>query len=168
MSSAAGGTAHTAFVVAKVHARLRANRWTVATGESVTGGLVVASLIDAPGASETVRGGIVAYATELKSSLLGVDAELLAAMGPVDVGVAEAMALGARTVVGASVGVGVTGVAGPDSQGGSPVGTVHVACVTPSVAACRVRSYSFSGGRAEVRAQATASALALLAECLDT
>lgn len=166
MTEARSQQANVAFVLAKVHARLRARGWTVATGESVTGGLVVASLIDAPGASDNVRGGIVAYGTDLKASLLGVDPQLLASVGPVAAGVAEAMARGASSALSATIGLAVTGVAGPDPQGGTPVGTVHVACFIQPQAACEVRSQAFAGSRASIRNQAMVAAIELLAECL--
>ena len=100
---------------------------TVAVAESLTGGLVVAALVGVPGASKVVRGGVVAYMTDLKASLLGVDEALLARVGPVDPDVAAAMARGVAVRLGADYGVATTGVAGPDPQDGHPVGEVHVA-----------------------------------------
>jgi nicotinamide-nucleotide amidase len=111
--------------------RLRAADLTVATAESLTGGLLAALLTEVPGASAVVRGGLVVYATELKASLAGVDAELLDQRGPVDPDVALALADGARAVCGAAIGVGLTGVAGPEPQRGVPVGTVFVAVTGP-------------------------------------
>ncbi|GAA0317097.1 nicotinamide-nucleotide amidohydrolase family protein [Kineococcus aurantiacus] len=99
---------------------------TVATAESLTGGLLCATLVDVPGASAVVRGGVVAYATELKASVLGVPADALARTGPVDGFVAEQMARGARAVLGADVGVATTGVAGPGPADGFPAGTVFL------------------------------------------
>ena len=107
--------------------RMRSSDLTVATAESLTGGLLAALLTEVPGASAVVRGGVVVYATDLKASLAGVDAQLLDARGPVDPQVALALADGTRTVCGTTVGVGLTGVAGPDPQDGRPVGTVFVA-----------------------------------------
>lgn len=100
---------------------------TVAAAESLTGGLLTAMLTAVPGASEVVRGALVVYATDLKHSLAGVDADLLASRGPVDPDVALALARGVRSVCGATVGVGLTGVAGPDQQHGIAVGTWYVA-----------------------------------------
>src|SRR4051812_4003327 len=97
---------------------------TVATAESLTGGLVCAALTDVPGASAVVRGGVVSYATDLKASVLGVDEHVLAAGGAVQARVAREMALGVAQLCGADLGVGTTGVAGPDPQDGQPVGTV--------------------------------------------
>jgi nicotinamide-nucleotide amidase len=100
---------------------------TLAVAESLTGGLVAAALTDVPGSSVAFRGGIVAYATELKAELLGVDAAMLAAHGPVYPAVAAAMAAGVRDRLGATVGAATTGVAGPGPQDGQPAGTVHIA-----------------------------------------
>jgi nicotinamide-nucleotide amidase len=104
---------------------------TVAVAESLTGGLVVAELVSVPGASAVVLGGVVAYDTELKRTVLGVDGDLLAEHGPVHPEVAEQMADRVRRVLAvdgrdADVGLATTGVAGPDSQGGHPPGTVYL------------------------------------------
>ncbi|MDY0909244.1 CinA family protein [Microbacterium sp. CFBP9034] len=125
--------------------------WTIGTAESLTGGLVVASLIDVPGASAHVRGGVVAYATDLKHTTLGVDRALLQAVGPVHADVAQAMAEAARRVLGADVGVATTGVAGPDPQDGQPVGTVFTAVATP--AGSTVAALRLHGTRDEIRAE---------------
>lgn len=100
---------------------------TVAAAESLTAGLLTATLTEIPGASAVVRGGIVCYATDIKSELLGVDRSLLAEMGPVDEEVACQLARGVRRRCHASLGIGVTGVAGPDPQGGRAPGTVFAA-----------------------------------------
>jgi nicotinamide-nucleotide amidase len=97
---------------------------TIAVAESLTGGLLVAELIAVPGASVVVRGGVVAYATELKAQLLGVDAELLAASGPIDPEVVRQMAAGVRERLGADIGMATTGAAGPDPQDGHAPGEV--------------------------------------------
>lgn len=104
---------------------------TIAVAESLTGGMLVADLIGVAGASSTVLGGIVAYDTRLKHSLLGVDAELLAERGAVDSAVAEQMADRVRRACAADgraadVGLSTTGVAGPDPQDGHAVGTVFL------------------------------------------
>jgi nicotinamide-nucleotide amidase len=97
---------------------------TIAVAESLTGGLLVAELIGVPGASVVVRGGVVAYATELKAELLGVDAALLAASGPIHPEVAKQMAAGVRDRLGADIGMATTGAAGPDPQDGHQPGEV--------------------------------------------
>ncbi|WP_144711144.1 CinA family protein [Curtobacterium pusillum] len=112
-------------------AALTARGETVAVAESLTGGLVVATLVGVPGASAVVRGGVVAYATPIKHELLGVSADLLASNGAVDPEVARQMASGVRRALAvdgdpATWGISTTGVAGPDPQDGQPVGTVFV------------------------------------------
>lgn len=103
----------------------------VAVAESLTGGLLGAELTDVAGSSETFAGGVIAYETRLKHELLGVSAELLEARGAVDPEVAVQMAEGARKRLGAFYGLAVTGVAGPASQDGKPVGTVHIGVSSP-------------------------------------
>jgi nicotinamide-nucleotide amidase len=110
-----------------VHGLLAERGATVAVAESLTGGLLGAELTAMPGSSATFAGGVIAYATPLKHSLLGVPEDLLAAHGAVHPEVAAAMARGVRERLGASYGLAVTGVAGPEPQDGQPVGTVHVA-----------------------------------------
>jgi nicotinamide-nucleotide amidase len=135
-------------------ATLRDRGLTVAVAESLTGGMVVAELIVVPGASAVVLGGVVAYNTELKHTILGVDAELLAEHGPVHAEVAEQMADRVRSVLAvggrpADVGLATTGVAGPDPQGGHPVGTVYVGiAIGESVRSLRL---SLPGDRETVR-----------------
>ncbi|RLV57029.1 nicotinamide-nucleotide amidohydrolase family protein [Aeromicrobium phragmitis] len=141
---------------------LRSRGATVATGESLTGGLVCAALVDVPGASDVVRGGIVAYQAELKTSLLGVPAELIAERGTVDPDVAAALARGARSRCGATYGVGTTGVAGPGPSEGKPQGAVFVAVVGPDDRA-QIEELTLDGDRAEVRRGAVAAALSALA-----
>lgn len=156
-------TGRAADAAARVVAGLTAAGRTVAVAESLTGGAVVEALVAVPGASACVRGGVVAYATDLKASLLGVPTALLDAVGPVDPEVALAMARGVRTGLGADVGAATTGVAGPDPQGGHAPGTFHVAVVSPEAEV--VRSAAVGAlGRAEVRAAARDALLALLVE----
>ncbi|WP_374940942.1 CinA family protein [Microbacterium sp. zg.Y1084] len=149
--------------------RLRELGWTVGVAESLTGGLVIASLVAVAGASAVVRGGIVAYATDLKQTLLGVDPVLLEAHGPVHERVARQMARGVRTAVGdpgqpADIGIATTGIAGPDSPDGQPVGTVHIA-VSTSLGS-RVESLHLEGDREEIRAAAALRAISLALEAL--
>lgn len=143
-------------------ARLTAAGQTVAVAESLTGGLVAAALTEIAGASIVVRGGVIAYATDLKAQVLGVDEVLLAQVGAVDADVAEQMASGVRSLMGATYGVATTGVAGPDQADGKPVGTVYVAVVGPG--SSRVKALSLSGDRGDVRAHSVLAVLALLAE----
>ena len=145
-------------------AALGARGWSLAVAESLTGGLVSATLVDVPGASTVLRGAVVAYATDLKGTLLDVDGGLLAARGAVDPDVAAAMARGVRARLGADVGLATTGVAGPDAQDGKPPGTVHVAVSTPD--GSTVRSLRLTGDRATVRARSVDAVLALAVEIL--
>ena len=137
---------------------------TLAVAESLTGGALGAALVAVPGVSATFRGGVIAYATELKSELLGVDADQLAKQGPVDPDVAVAMAVGVRERLGATWGLATTGVAGPDPQDGHPPGVFFVALAGPD--GSRVKALALDGDRAAVRAAAVAAALALLRTAL--
>ena len=135
---------------------------TVATAESLTAGLVSARLADVPGASALLRGGVVAYASDVKADVLGVGAALLAAGGAVQAEVAVSMARGAARLLGASCAVATTGVAGPAEQDGRAVGTVFVAVDDAAGGAPVVREHRFAGDRAAVRAAATVAAVTLL------
>ncbi|MGI6875055.1 CinA family protein [Amycolatopsis sp. 3B14] len=137
---------------------------TVATAESLTAGLVTATLTEVPGSSAVVRGGLVVYATDLKAKLAGVDPALLAAHGAVHPEVAAQLAEGARERCGADWGLGLTGVAGPDPQDGVDPGTVHIGLAGP--AGRDVRTHWFEGDRAAVRRAAVTAALDLLGEHL--
>lgn len=148
---------------AAVH-RLVERRETLATAESLTGGLVAATVVEIPGVSAVYRGGLVVYATDLKSSLAGVPADLLAGRGPVDPDVALALAGGARDRCGAHWGVATTGVAGPDPQNGKPVGLVYVAVSGPLGAA--VRELKLKGNRSVIRTESVIAVLSLLSDTL--
>jgi nicotinamide-nucleotide amidase len=159
-------SASTGVDVAALLDRFRRAAATIAVAESLTGGLVTAALTDVAGASVTVRGGLVVYATDLKATLANVPQGLLAERGPVDGDVALALARGVRARLRATVGLGVTGVAGPDAQDGVAVGTVFLAVSGPESETLAERQ--FQGGRAEIREQAVAVALRLLErESLD-
>ena len=146
---------------AEVVAALAAAGTSIATAESLTGGLLCAALVDVPGASAVVRGGVVAYATELKADLLGVQREALARTGPVDGLVAEQMARGARARLGADVGVSTTGVAGPGPADGFPAGTAFVGVAADWVeGGARHVLLRVEGDRPVVRAGVVTAALA--------
>ncbi|MCF7553365.1 competence/damage-inducible protein A [Pseudonocardia sp. WMMC193] len=135
---------------------------TVATGESCTGGMVAARLVDRAGSSAYVNGGVVAYSNEAKTALLGVPAEMIAEHGAVSPEVARALADGARERFGASIGVGVTGVAGPG--GGTeakPVGYVCF-CVTTADGQVITRDPVLPGSRGDIRERSTDLAMHLL------
>ncbi|GIF18475.1 nicotinamide-nucleotide amidase [Actinoplanes tereljensis] len=138
---------------------------TLATAESLTGGLVAATIVEIPGVSAVFRGGLVVYATELKAVLAGVSPTLLAERGPVDPDVALALAAGARERCGADWGVSTTGVAGPDPQDGKAVGLVYVAVAGPTGA--QVRELKLEGNRAVIRTESVTAVLSLLSEKLQ-
>jgi nicotinamide-nucleotide amidase len=147
-------------VAGEVIAALRRHGLTIAVAESLTGGLLVSELISVPGASAVVRGGVVAYATELKATLLGVDAGLLADAGPIHPDVARGMADGVRTRLGAAVGISTTGVAGPDPQDGHAPGEVWLGfAVGAEVTAVGL---SLGGDRAAIRRDTVTESLSRL------
>jgi nicotinamide-nucleotide amidase len=142
-----------------VGAMLRDRRLTIAAAESCTGGLLLSRLTDIAGSSDYVLGGVVVYSNLLKTGLAGVAPPLIEAHGAVSEPVAAALADGVRERTGASLGLGITGIAGPG--GGTtdkPVGTVAIALCGDGVEP-RVRTFSFFGGRPQVKFQATQAAL---------
>jgi nicotinamide-nucleotide amidase len=145
---------------------LRERRLTFAAAESCTGGMMLARLTDVPGSSEYIAGGAVVYSNDLKTTLAGVPADLIAAHGAVSEPVAVALAEGIRDRSGAEVAAGITGIAGPG--GGTPqkpVGTVAIAVVAPGKPA-HVRTFVFPGARAMVRLSATQAALDMVRRIL--
>ncbi|TPW76505.1 CinA family protein [Schumannella soli] len=157
--------------VADLGAELVDRALTTAVAESLTGGLVVAELVSVPGISAVLHGGVVAYATPLKRDVVGVDGDLLAREGAVHPGVAAQLAERVRTALAvdgipARVGLGTTGVAGPDPQDGQAVGTVFVAVALDD--RTEVRELALAGDRAAIRRGAVEAVLALLDEVLVT
>jgi nicotinamide-nucleotide amidase len=145
-----------------VAARLVARGLTFGVAESLTGGLIASRLVNVPGASAWFRGGVVAYHEQVKFDVLGVPT------GPVVTeSAAAAMAEGARAITGADVGLGITGVAGPDDQDGVAPGTVFVGLVLPGRAP-ETREIRVPGDRERVRQYAAISALDLVRRALDT
>jgi PncC family amidohydrolase len=149
-------------LAARVVPALQERGLTLAVAESLTGGLVMATLTEIPGASGVLRGGPVVYATDTKTSELDVDAELLASRGPVDPGVAEAMASGVRARWQADLGLATTGVAGPERQAGHPVGEVYVAVADSDGALVVPCDLGEAGSREAIRLQAVTRALETL------
>jgi nicotinamide-nucleotide amidase len=145
---------------------LRSRSWTIATAESCTGGLLAGRLTELAGSSDYVLGGLVVYSNEAKATLAGVDPTLIARVGAVSVEVAEALADGARARVGADVGVGITGIAGPG--GGTaekPVGLVCFSVAGPDGSRI-TRSTNLPGGRADIRDRSTTIAMHLVRRLL--
>lgn len=138
---------------------------TLATAESLTGGLIGAAVTSVPGASAVYLGGLITYATDLKARLGGVPTDLLAANGPVSAQTAAAMAAGVRRATGADWGVAATGVAGPDPQDGHVPGEVWLGLAQPG-GAVRTLRVDAAGDRQAVRSAAVAAALGLLEDAL--
>jgi nicotinamide-nucleotide amidase len=155
-------------LAARVLAQLDRRGETLATAESLTGGMVAQLLTDVPGASASYLGGVISYATRLKATLAGVDAATLAELGPVAERTAAEMARGVAQRCDADWGVSTTGVAGPDAQDGHPVGQVYVAVSHHASDVLQVRELSLQGERAAIRQQAAVAALALLADALGS
>ena len=144
---------------------LRSAGQTLACAESLTGGLVGGRVTTVAGSSDYYRGGVVAYATEAKATVLGVNHRLLAEYGPVSEPVAGAMAEAARRLFGAAVGLATTGVAGPTEQDGQPVGTVCLGVADENGTITEL--LKAPGDRAQIRAWATTGALDLLRRHLE-
>ena len=151
---------------ADVQRLLLAAKATVATAESLTGGMLGALLTSVPGASAAYLGGVISYATPLKVEMLGVPSDLVATHGVVSAACAEAMASGVRTLTGATWAVSTTGVAGPDGQEDKPAGTVFVGLAGPDIVLSK--QAAFDGDRDEVRRATCTAALELLADTLST
>ena len=143
---------------------LRERGSSLATMESCTGGLLASTITDVPGSSDYFKGGLVSYATEMKLAW-GVSREVVETYGVISVECAREMARIARERLSADVGIGVTGVAGPDEQEGKPVGTVHIA-LDDSSGDARVVSYQFAQSREMVKRRAVTTALSLLRRTL--
>jgi nicotinamide-nucleotide amidase len=147
-------------VALRLHRALLDRAETVAAAESLTAGLFCATLASVPGASATLRGGVVVYATDLKAVLAGVSRDLLAAYGPVSPETAAALAEGVRDRCAASWGVGLTGVAGPDPVDGHGPGRVYLGVAGGGRS--DVHRLDLAGDRAAVRAGAVAAAMEVL------
>jgi PncC family amidohydrolase len=142
---------------AHVHAELVRRGQTIACAESMTGGAVADALSAAPGASETFIGGVVSYATRVKIQLLEVPESVVEEHGVVSAPTAEAMARGVRKLLGTDWGVSTTGVAGPTTQEGKPVGRVYVGIDGPS--GTTTHELQLDGDRPAIRAAAVREAV---------
>jgi len=143
---------------------MKTNGVSLATMESCTGGLLASTITDVPGSSQCFKGGLVSYQTELKIEW-GVPAEVIEEHGVISQECARAMAAAARAKLEASVGIGITGVAGPDEQEGKPAGTIHIA-IDAIWAPPQAMSYTFPQGRGAVKRRAVTTALVLLRQSL--
>lgn len=145
---------------------LKDRQMTIATAESCTGGLLGKSITDVSGSSAVYPGGVISYCNRIKHALLGVDQGLLDTLGPVSMAVANQMATGVRRTIGADIGVGITGIAGPNSdETGRPVGLVYIGASDGKMTL--VREYRFDGDRNAVRTQAAEAAAALALKLIE-
>ena len=144
-------------MAASLHAELLRRSATIGTAESLTGGDLSSLMTATPGASETYRGGVVAYVTAVKRDVLGVSEETLTSYGAVSAECASEMASGVRSVLGADYAVSTTGVAGPADQEGKPVGLVFIAIAGPDGVV--TKELRLDGDREQIRAQACVEAL---------
>lgn len=158
MSSAEG-------LAVDVIATLRERGLTLATCESLTGGLIGATLTSVPGASVVYRGGLITYHSALKVQLAQVDANLVNAHGVVNADTARQMAVGAAAACGADLCIAVTGVAGPDITDGEPVGTVWMGLAVAGHS--QAKKLELDGNRVEIRARTTCCALDWLLRVLS-
>ena len=137
----------------------------IGTAESLTGGMICSALVDVPGCSQVVRGGVASYALEVKNAVLGVDAGILQEKGAVEEEVAKQMAAGAAKALNAQVVVATTGIAGPGGEEpGKPVGTVWLGWSANGAQGAQL--LHLSGSRQEVRVAASAKALQKMAELI--
>jgi nicotinamide-nucleotide amidase len=152
---------------AQAGALLRRLGYTLATAESLTGGTVGARITSVPGASDYYYGGVIAYAAIIKSSLLNVPADMIAAHGTVSEETASAMAAGVRKLLGTSVGLATTGAAGPDPLEGHPPGTVFISVADPFGTRTELHTMADPASRGAVIAWAADQAIALLTRRLE-
>ena len=151
---------------AKLGSALNSRGWTLALGESCTGGLIAHRITEIPGSSEFFLGGVVAYSNLIKESLLNVQPETLEAVGAVSEETAREMARGAREVMRAAVGVSVTGIAGPGgATEGKPVGLTFISVSTPDGE--WVERHVFEGDRHANKQASAEAALKLLLQVLS-
>ena len=144
-------------------AALKAQGLTVSTCESLTGGLICATLVDVPGASNVVRGGLITYQTDTKTLLANVDAALIEEKGVVSTEVAMAMAQGTREKLGTDIAVSATGMASPGGENDPPAGTVFVGVSTQT--GTYAIPLQLAGDRPSIRRQTVQTAIeAILTE----
>jgi PncC family amidohydrolase len=153
-------------LVRRLAARLDANKQTLATAESCTGGLLAAAITDLPGSSAFFSGGVVPYSNQMKHELLGVTEDLLEAKGAVSAEVAVAMAQGARERLGTDLAISITGIAGPATDGSEkPVGLTFIGLAGPDL--LLVKQFNWKGDRWENRRLSVEAALNLLLESVS-
>ena len=153
-------------LAARVLEAARASGCTIGTAESLTGGLIAATLTDVAGSSDVVHGGVVSYAAEVKRDVLGVDGEVIEHFGVVSAETARAMAAGARRELACDAAIAVTGIAGPGgAEPGKPVGTVWIGLSYGKHT--EEQMFLFEGSREEVRLATVRAALELLLDAFE-
>jgi nicotinamide-nucleotide amidase len=157
----------TSAITREILQRLASRGETLATAESLTGGLIGSLITEVPGASAHYVGGAITYATSLKATLAGVPEAVLSADGAVAESTARAMAAGIAVRCGADWGLAVTGVAGPEPQDGHPVGEIHLAVARLASGVVRHRRLELAGDRNTIRSLTAHSALQLMADALS-
>lgn len=145
---------------------LKDRKLTIASAESLTGGLFADALISVPGASSVCLGGVVSYARSAKEKLLHIPSELIDAHGTVSKECAKAMALNVKAEIGADIGISFTGVAGPDSTEGKTAGTVFIAIAI--LEEVHIREFSLTGGRQTIRVQAVLKGMEMVRNLLKS
>lgn len=150
---------------ASIVRQLNQRNLTIATAESLTAGMLSSTLAEVPGASATLRGGVVAYSNMSKHKVLNVPADILATNGAVDAQTAKYMASGVRELFQTDLGIATTGVAGPDQSEGKAVGIVFVALASSHSA--QVKLFRFEGDRQNIREQTVARSLQFVEEWLN-
>jgi nicotinamide-nucleotide amidase len=145
--------------------RLRQRRQSLAVAESCTGGLLGAALTDVPGSSTYFLGGVISYADQVKVEQLQVPEQTLHRYGAVSEQTAAAMAAGIRLLMGADIGISITGVAGPNAEGSKPAGLTFIGVNTATEAI--TQRFQWSGDRWQNRRRSVVAALELLVQALD-
>lgn len=145
---------------------LKKQQLSITAAESLTSGMFQSTLAQVPGASQVFSGGFVTYSDDVKSKLLGIDPELIEKYTVVSNQVAQEMAQKSAKVLGVDIGVGLTGVAGPDALEGNPVGTVFIGAFNVSNSNLKVKEFHFSGDRNSIRLKSVVAAFALVQEII--
>ncbi|WP_053084475.1 nicotinamide-nucleotide amidohydrolase family protein [Companilactobacillus ginsenosidimutans] len=144
--------------------KLLADKKTITAAESVTAGLFQATIADVPHASDTFEGGYITYSDAMKEKMLSIPSKVINIHTVVSAPVAQQMAESTAVILGKDIGVGITGVAGPDPLEGSPVGTVFIGVYTKSENVVQVKEFHFEGSRNAVREKAVISAFVLVSK----
>ncbi|APX72300.1 nicotinamide-nucleotide amidohydrolase family protein [Companilactobacillus allii] len=147
--------------------QLKKLNMTISAAESLTAGLFQSSIADIPGASQVMEGGFVTYSDEAKANLLHISSDIIKKYTVVSPTVAQVMSESTAKINSADIGVGLTGVAGPDPLEGSPVGTVFIGVYDRKIDSCIVREFHFEGSRRAVRLKSVIIAFVLVQKLIQ-